>query len=92
MPVGHRGPAARTQENRRSKSLRILGKVDLATFERDGYVVVRGAVSAKVAEACRRAIWEGIHYRAAHPRLRSVRGGLRDVVTGKLSAVRRLEA
>ncbi len=38
----------------------ILGKVDLDTFERDGYVVVRGAVSAKVAEACRRAIWEGM--------------------------------
>lgn len=49
MPVGHRGPAALTQENRRSKSLLILGKVDLDTFERDGYVVVRGAVSAKVA-------------------------------------------
>ena len=63
MPVEHRGPAALTQENRRSKSLLILGKVDLDTFERDGYVVVRGAVSAKVAEACRRAIWEGMGQR-----------------------------
>lgn len=62
MPVGHRGPAARTQENRRSKSLLILGKW-ISTFERDGYVVVRGAVSAKVAEACRRAIWEGMGQR-----------------------------
>ena len=63
MPVGHRGPAARTQENRRSESLLILGKVDLDTFERDGYVVLRGAVSAKVAEACRQAIWEGMGQR-----------------------------
>lgn len=56
-------PAARTQENRRSESLLILGKVDLDTFERDGYVVLRGAVSAKVAEACRQAIWEGMGQR-----------------------------
>jgi hypothetical protein len=47
--------------------LLILGTVDLDTFERDGYVVVRGAVSAKVAEACRQGIWAAMGQRGIRP-------------------------
>lgn len=37
-----------------------MRKVDIDAFERDGYVVVRGAVDGKVTKACRQKIWEAM--------------------------------
>ena len=36
---------------------RIIGRVDLDAFMRDGYVVVRGAFGEDTARACREMIW-----------------------------------
>ena len=34
--------------------------IDVAGFERDGYVAVRGAFDAATAAACREMIWDGL--------------------------------
>jgi len=39
---------------------RTLGFMDADGFIRDGYVVVRGAVDAETAAACRELIWESM--------------------------------
>jgi hypothetical protein len=37
---------------------RIIGRVDLDAFMRDGYAVVRGAFGEDIARACRDMIWD----------------------------------
>jgi hypothetical protein len=39
------------------------GRVDLDAFERDGYVVLRGAVDADTVSACRALIWDAMERR-----------------------------
>lgn len=36
----------------------MLGAAEIAAFEKDGYIALRGAVSAEVAEECANQIWE----------------------------------
>jgi hypothetical protein len=45
---------------------RILGRVDVDGFIRDGYVVIRGAVDAATVVACRERIWESMKGRGVH--------------------------
>jgi len=42
----------------RARRERIIGRVDLDAFMRDGYAVVRGAFGADTARACREVIWD----------------------------------
>jgi hypothetical protein len=39
---------------------RTIGRVDIDTFVRDGYVAVRGAFDERTAKACRDMIWESL--------------------------------
>jgi hypothetical protein len=51
----------------RARLARIIDRVDVCVFVRDGYVAVRGAFGEDVARACREMIWGVLRERGISP-------------------------